>query len=66
MTEDDTRTMIRNLQTFIAARFDAFENHLSGMEAGWANWAKDNGHRMVTLEERIQSLEARIASLEGN
>ena len=63
MTDDDT--LVRNLQAFIAARFDTFEGHLSGMESAWANWARDFGRRAGTVEERLQSLEARVASLEA-
>lgn len=65
MTEDDLRTLVRNLQTFIATRFDVIEERLSSIEHGWANWARDFGRRTVTLEERVQSLEARVASLES-
>lgn len=65
MSEDDIRTLVQNLQAFIATRFDAFDAHLSSMESGWANWARDAGRRVSTIEERLQSLEARLASLEG-
>ena len=65
MTDDDIRTLVRNLQTFIAGRFDSFEAHLSSIESGWANWARDAGRRWNTIEERLQSLEARVASLES-
>lgn len=66
MTDDDIRTLVRNLQTFIATRFDAFEAHLSSMEHAWANWGLNIGRRTLNIEERLQALEARVASLEGN